>query len=107
MLLLTLALILPAVEIRAAAYFSHGSNGALPQADSSDFEGILQPPVAGAQAAVSAEKAPTILLRGQSEAIIGQMAKIPAENEPVIEMRAASEVDNNASRELLSIISKY
>jgi hypothetical protein len=77
------------------------------QADRDGLEGILQPPVSDAQASIAAEKPPTILLRGQSEAIIGQMAKIPAENEPVIETRAISAVDNNAGRELLSIISKY
>ena len=70
------------------------------------LEGIL-PPVSDAQAAAPGEKLPTILLRGQSEAIIGQMARIPVENEPIIEMQAVSTVDNNAARELLSIISKY
>jgi hypothetical protein len=71
------------------------------------LEGILPPPVAEAQAALPLEGPSTILLRGRSEAIIGQMAKIPAENEPIIETQAVSAIDNNAARELLSIINKY
>src|SRR5581483_9918244 len=109
-LVLILAMIWPGTQKKVTGYFSSHNlikNTTSPQAEREDFEGILQPPVADAQAALPAEKPPTILLRGQSEAIIGQMAKIPAENEPVIETKAVSEVDNSAGRELLSIISKY
>jgi hypothetical protein len=102
-LLLILALIWPV----SYAFSSLSRNVPLGQAAHESLEGILQPPVADAQASVPAEKPPTILLRGQSEAIIGQMAKIPAENEPIVETKAVSKVDNNAGRELLSIISKY
>ena len=49
----------------------------------------------------------TIILQGKNEAIIGQMARIPLENEPITEIKSASEVDNSAGRELLSIINKY
>ncbi len=48
-----------------------------------------------------------IVLKGDSEAIIGQLAKIPAEHEHITEIKAVSEIDSNAGRELLSIISKY
>ena len=49
----------------------------------------------------------TIILQGKNEAIIGQMARIPTENEQITEIKSASEVDNKAGRELLSIINKY
>lgn len=49
----------------------------------------------------------TIVLQDKNDKIIGQMARIPAESEPITEIKSASEVDNNAGRELLSIINKY
>ncbi len=49
----------------------------------------------------------TIILQGKNEAIIGQMARIPAESEPITEIKSASDVDNSAGRDLLSIINKY
>jgi hypothetical protein len=70
---------------------------------------ILSPPVAEAvTASLPVEKQGKIIaLQGQSGAIIGQMAKIPSENEQITEIRPVSEVDKNAGRELLSIVSKY
>ena len=49
----------------------------------------------------------TIILQGDADAIVGQLVKIPAENEHITEIKSVSEIDNNAGRELLSIISKY
>lgn len=49
----------------------------------------------------------TIVIKGQAGIIIGQMAKIPAESEQITEIKAVSDIDNDAGRELLSIISKY
>lgn len=49
----------------------------------------------------------TIMIQGKNEVIVGQLTKIPAQNEQITEVKSASEVDNNAGRELLSIISKY
>lgn len=49
----------------------------------------------------------TIRLKDHSGAIIGQMAKIPLENEQITEIKAINDIDNDAGRELLSIISKY
>ncbi|MBY0406780.1 MAG: hypothetical protein K2Q01_03750, partial [Rickettsiales bacterium] len=54
-----------------------------------------------------ASQGQTIVLQGQNEAIIGQMARIPMENEQITEIKPASDVDNGAGRELLSIINKY
>ena len=58
-------------------------------------------------ALVDTRRGDTIILQGQNEQIIGQMARIPMENEQITEIRPASDVDNGAGRELLSIISKY
>lgn len=50
----------------------------------------------------------TITLQGDdADKIVGQLVKIPAENEHITEIKSVSEIDNNAGRELLSIISKY
>lgn len=49
----------------------------------------------------------TIILQGGTDSIIGQMARIPLENEPITEIKSASDIDNHAGRELLSIINKY
>jgi hypothetical protein len=49
----------------------------------------------------------TIILQGGNDSIIGQMARIPLENEPITEIKSASDIDNHAGRELLSIINKY
>lgn len=80
---------------------------------------VVLPPVAVVQPVMSQPVAPvlaqitddsrgkTIILQGQNEAIIGQMARIPLENEQITEIKSASEVDNSAGRELLSIINKY
>lgn len=103
-----LALVWPPLQ-KATAYFTSHKDlkSAAARQDHDGLEGVLQPTVEDAQAALPAEKPPTILLRGRSEAIIGQMAKIPSDSEPIIETTAASDVDNNTARELLSIVSKY
>lgn len=49
----------------------------------------------------------TIILTGEKEGIVGQLAKIPAQNQQMSEIKTISEVDNRAGRELLGIISKY
>jgi hypothetical protein len=49
----------------------------------------------------------TIIIRDSLGGIVGQMAKIPAETEQITEIKTASDIDNRAGRELLSIISKY
>jgi hypothetical protein len=49
----------------------------------------------------------TIVLQGQNDAIIGQMARIPASNEQIVEIKSPQDVDNSAGRELLSILNKY
>lgn len=49
----------------------------------------------------------TIVLQDKNDSIIGQMARIPLENEQITEIKSASDVDNSAGRELLSIINKY
>lgn len=49
----------------------------------------------------------TIVIKDKKEIIIGQLAKIPAQNEQITEIKSMSEVDGNAGRELLAIISKY
>jgi hypothetical protein len=58
--------------------------------------------------AVLASSPDTIMLQGDdADKIVGQLVKIPAENEHITEIKSVSEIDNNAGRELLSIISKY
>ncbi|MDE3059962.1 MAG: hypothetical protein KGJ06_03010 [Pseudomonadota bacterium] len=49
----------------------------------------------------------TIMLKGKSEFIVGQLAKIPTESEQITEIKPLSDIDNHAGHELLSIISKY
>lgn len=49
----------------------------------------------------------TIVIQSNNDTIVGQMAHIPAQNEQITEVKTASDIDNNAGRELLSIISKY
>lgn len=49
----------------------------------------------------------TIHIKGNQQAIIGQLARIPSESGNISDIKTVSEVDNRAGRELLSIISKY
>ena len=108
-LLVLLGLLWPPLQ-KATAYFtSHNDtkNADMQQGDHDGLAGVLQPPVDDAQASVLSDKSPTIMLRGQSEGIVGQMARIPSGSVPIVEMRAASNIDNNTARELLSIVSKY
>ena len=49
----------------------------------------------------------TIVIAGQSGAIVGQLAKIPVPEGQMAEITTRSEVDNNTGRELLSIVNKY
>jgi hypothetical protein len=80
-----------------------------------DAPSILYPPIGDAQAATgiaglasfSEKEEKTILLKGQTESIVGQMAKIPVQNEQITEIKAITDIDNSAGHELLSIISKY
>jgi len=106
--LFVLGLVWTVGQKQATAYFKHDTLklAALAPVENIQPESILQP-LSDAQAAALPERPATIMLRGSSETIIGQMAKIPAENEQITEIKAVSEVDNNAGRELLSIISKY
>lgn len=72
---------------------------------SAESAGMLSPSIGDAQAYSGPGK--TFVLQGGSETIVGQMARIPAENEQITELKSVSDIDNDAGRELLSIISKY
>lgn len=76
---------------------------------------ILSPAIGDAQAATGMKGLPeslektgnTVIFHGNSDFIVGQMAKIPLENEQITEIKPVQNIDNEAGRELLSIISKY
>mgnify|MGYP006888296259 CR=1 FL=1 len=49
----------------------------------------------------------SIVIQGQNNAIVGQMAKIPSQSQKISEIKTVSNVDNSGGRDLLSIINKY
>ncbi|MDX1974672.1 MAG: hypothetical protein SFT92_03235 [Rickettsiales bacterium] len=65
--------------------------------------GILQP-----IAAIASDKQKSIVINGESHGIVGQMAKMPTDQQGEIRgIETMSELDRDANRELLSIVSKY
>jgi hypothetical protein len=58
-------------------------------------------------APASEKQSQTIVITGENDGIVGQLARIPAQNQQITEIKTISEVDNQAARELLGIISKY
>jgi len=78
-------------------------------ADSISNASDILPPVSDAQASVPSFDQPgqTMRFQDKDEVIIGRLARIPAQNEQITEIKPISEVDKDAGRELLSIISKY
>jgi len=85
-------------------------------APSADTSLLISPGIGDAQAATNMpimaslqpdRSAKVISLTDNSGGIVGQMVKIPAENEQITEIKALRDIDNDAGRELLSIISKY
>ncbi len=100
LVLLALAVASVVVQKRADRPGS-ATAGKSPPADSD-----LSPIVSDA-AASSENSGKTIVLQGPSGTIIGQLARIPGQTEQITEIKAVSDIDNDAGRELLSIISKY
>ena len=49
----------------------------------------------------------SIVIQGQNNAIVGQLAKIPSQSQKISEIKTVSNVDNSGGRDLLSIINKY
>jgi hypothetical protein len=90
---------------------------AVPQEKSllSEASEMLSPPISDAQASTGVKGLPdslekignTVIFHGNTDFIVGQMAKIPFENEQITEIKPVQNIDNEAGRELLSIISKY
>ncbi len=57
--------------------------------------------------APAAEAADTIVIKGENQAIVGQLAKIPMQNQQITGITSVSNVDKGGNRDLLSIIGKY
>lgn len=75
-----------------------------PKPLSGDYQGVISEAHASG---LPEDPNKTIVLKGDNQVIVGRMAKIPAQSEQITEIKNISNVDNDAGRELLSIISKY
>ncbi len=59
------------------------------------------------QQAVVAKTADTIVIQGDNQAIIGQMARIPVYSKGSAEVQTVTNLDKEDGKELLSIVNRY
>ena len=70
-------------------------------------ETLVTPDIAQLAPSSAVRQVQTIVITGQDEGIVGQMAKIPGRNAQIGEIESVSGIDNRTGPELLGIVNKY